>query len=58
MERQRNWYLHEAGRKRELAAALRQTAGVITLKQDRDSLLAQAAALEAEAERLELQSKG
>jgi hypothetical protein len=43
----------EAQDKRELAALVRLVAATMSLKADRDTLLAQAAAIEAEAERLE-----
>jgi hypothetical protein len=43
----------EAGDKRALAAFVRRVAATISLKADRDTLLAQAAAIEAEAERIE-----
>jgi hypothetical protein len=39
--------------KRELAALVRRVAATMSLKADRDALLAQAAAIEAEAERIE-----
>jgi hypothetical protein len=43
----------EAGDKRALAAFVRRVAATVSLKADRDALLAQAAAIEAEAERIE-----
>lgn len=43
----------EARDKRELAAFVRRVAATISLKADREALLAQAAAIEAEAERIE-----
>ena len=43
----------EANDKRELAAFVRRVAATMSLKADRDALLAQAAAIEAEAERIE-----
>jgi hypothetical protein len=43
----------EAHDKRELAAFVRRVAATMSLKADRDTLLAQAAAIEAEAERIE-----
>ena len=43
----------EAHDKRELAALVRRVAATMSLKADRDALLAQAAAIEAEAERIE-----
>ena len=43
----------EARDKRDLAAFVRRVAATMSLKADRDALLAQAAALEAEAERSE-----
>ena len=43
----------EAHDKRELAALVRRVAATMSLKADRDTLLAQAAAIEAEAERIE-----
>jgi hypothetical protein len=43
----------EASDKRALAAFVRRVAATMSLKADRDALLAQAAAIEAEAERLE-----
>lgn len=43
----------EASDKRTLAAFVRRVAATMSLKADRDALLAQAAAIEAEAERLE-----
>jgi predicted ATP-grasp superfamily ATP-dependent carboligase len=43
----------EAHDKRELAAFVRRVAATMSLKVDRDALLAQAAAIEAEAERIE-----
>jgi hypothetical protein len=45
---------HEEARdKRELAAFIRRVAATMSLKADREALLAQAAAVDAEAERLE-----
>jgi predicted ATP-grasp superfamily ATP-dependent carboligase len=43
----------EAADKRALAAFVRRVAATVSLKADRDVLLAQAAAIEAEAERIE-----
>jgi hypothetical protein len=43
----------EAHDKRELAAFVRRVAATMSLKADREALLAQAAAIEAEAERIE-----
>jgi hypothetical protein len=43
----------EAGDKRALAAFVRRVAATMSLKADRDALLAQAAAIDAEAERIE-----
>ena len=43
----------EASDKRALAAFVRRVAATMSLKSDRDALLAQAAAIEAEADRLE-----
>ena len=43
----------EASDKRALAAFVRRVAATMSLKADRDALLAQAAAIEAEADRLE-----
>jgi hypothetical protein len=43
----------EARDKRELAAFIRRVAATMSLKADREALLAQAAAIEAEAERIE-----
>jgi hypothetical protein len=43
----------EAHDKRELAAFVRRVAATMSLKADRQTLLAQAAAIEAEAERIE-----
>ena len=43
----------EARDKRELAAFVRRVAATMSLKADREALLAQAAAIEAEAERIE-----
>lgn len=43
----------EAHDKRELAALVRRVAATMSLKADRDTLLAQAAAIEADAERIE-----
>jgi hypothetical protein len=46
-------YRTEARDKRELAAFVRRVAATVSLKADRETLLAQAAAIEAEAERIE-----
>ena len=43
----------EARDKRELAAFVRRVAATMSLKADRDALLAQAATIEAEAEKIE-----
>jgi hypothetical protein len=43
----------EARDKRELAAFIRRVAATMSLKADREALLVQAAAIEAEAERIE-----
>ena len=43
----------EARDKRELAAFVRRVANTVSLKADREALLAQAATIEAEAERIE-----
>jgi hypothetical protein len=43
----------EARDKRELAAFVRRVAATMSLKADRDALLAQATAIEAEAEKIE-----
>jgi hypothetical protein len=43
----------EARDKRELAAFVRRVAATMSLKTDREALLVQAAAIEAEAERIE-----
>jgi hypothetical protein len=47
------WSRTEARDKRELAAFVRRVATTMSLKADRDALLAQAAAIEAEAEKIE-----
>ncbi len=49
----REQYRTEARDKRELAAFVRRVAATVSLKADRETLLAQAAAIEAEAERIE-----
>ena len=43
----------EAASKRELAASMRRTAALISLRSDREDLLTRAAAIEAEADRVE-----
>ena len=49
----RNRSLDDARDKRELAAFVRRIAGTISLDVDRNALLAQAAAIEAEADEIE-----
>jgi hypothetical protein len=47
------WSRTEVRDKRELAAFVRRVAATMSLRADRDALLAQAAAIEAEAEKVE-----
>ena len=49
--------LAEARDKRDLAAFVRRVAAVLSLNADRDSLLAQAAAIEVEADRIEREAE-
>jgi hypothetical protein len=49
----RDQFRTEARDKRELAAFVRRVAATMSLKADRDALLAQAATIEAQAERIE-----
>jgi hypothetical protein len=49
----REWSRTEARDKRALAAFVRRVAATMSLRADREALLAQAAAIEAEAERIE-----
>jgi hypothetical protein len=49
----KTWWFLKARDKRKLAAFARQAADMVSLKDDREALLAEAVALEAEASRIE-----
>jgi hypothetical protein len=53
MSTKKAWALLEASNKREQASYLRRAAEMLSLKDDRRQFLADAAALEAEADRME-----
>ena len=56
MSKDKTWWLLKVRDKRRLAASARRVAGMVSLNSDREALLAEAAQLEAEAERIESQN--